>query len=227
VYQAPIHSLELFARHDRETPHAAADVDRAPFETGRSRSVGASYVFNRLTTDYFPLAGSRIAASIERGVSAFGSDWTFTRATVRGEGYAPLGTRLKLAVAGSHGSLFGAGPIQKSLALIEDAGFVRDGLRNVRTQSLTALNVEVRSSLIGSSLAVALFAHGARTSRNNTSISRTYGEAGIGLRFFDNAPFAMQIDWPLWIGGPGVDELRRLDTRRFVLRVGRVFEGRP
>src|SRR6185503_17860465 len=105
-----------------------------------------------LTTDYFPLRGFKLAASIESGLSAMGSDWTFMRTSLRGEAYAPLGESFKLAVAGSHGSLFGSGPAQKSFFLIEDGNFLWNGVRDVHARSLTAIHAEVRRPLVASSL---------------------------------------------------------------------------
>lgn len=224
LYQAPTHSFELFARHDREMPHAA-DVDRAPFDPGTSRSVGARYVFNRLTSDYFPTRGFMLGASLESGLAALGSDWTFTRATVRAEAYAPLGGLLKLAVAGSHGSLAGDGPAQKSLFLATDGNFLSSGVEDVHARALTAIHAEVRRPLVASSLAAAAFGRVARTSRSVMGIDGVYREAGIGLRLFDNAPFAVQIDLPLYVVGPGGDEISGFDARRVVVRVGKVFGG--
>jgi hypothetical protein len=225
LYQAPKHNFELFARHDRET-RSASDKDRAPFDAGTSRSIGASYVLNRLTTDYFPMRGFMLSASIESGLAAMGSDWTFTRTSLRGEAYAPLGESFKLVVAGSHGSLFGSGPAQKSFFLIEDGNFLWNGVRDVHARSLTAIHAEARRPLVASSLAAAAFGRIARTGRGGSSDTGVYREAGVGLRLFDNAPFAMQIDWPLVVDGPGVDDRRALDARRVVVNVGRVFERR-
>ena len=223
VFKAPLRTFEVFVRHDREMPHAA-DIDRAPFDPGTSRSVGATFVLNRLATDYFPASGFRLAASLESGLSALGSDWTFTRASVRAEAYSPLGDALKLAIAGSHGSLAGDGPAQNAFFLLDDGSFLWNGWEDVHARSLTAIHAEVRRPLVASSLAAAAFGRVAYASRSGSASDGIYREAGIGLRLFDNAPFAIQIDWPLLIAGPGVDEKRALEPRRVVVRVGRAFE---
>lgn len=221
-YQAPTHTIEISGLHERQAADSAADPDRRPFDVGTVRSVRARYVFNALMTDYCPLRGSFVDGAVEVGTPALGSDWRFARATVRTETYLPVTSRSKLALSAFLGSVFGDAPRQRTMSLTRDGGFAWDRLKPIYGRHLAAMNAEIRIPIGELPLAGAAFVGLARYWKStDTSRQRVISEAGIGLRLFDNAPFAVQIDWPLWVDSPVAG--RRLESRRLVVRAGPVF----
>jgi hypothetical protein len=224
-YQQPTHRLEVSFIHDRIGPDAALDDGRTPFTAGAVDSLRTRYLFNRLTTDYFPLRGRLVDASVEVGLPSLGSDWSFARATLRAEQYWPIGGRSKLALSAFHGATFGGAPLQRALWLTTDGHFAASSYRSYGGAQLTAVNTESRTTLASTTLAAALFLNVATTWSG--AASRPFAEGGAGLRFFDNAPFAIQIDWPFWSDNPMAAAAGpRVGARRLVVRVGRVFERR-
>ncbi len=227
-YRGPVQVIQLAASHERltEDPHAAPD--RGPFSPGTVRSVEVRYTFHDLTTDFFPRWGQLVEIAVEGASADLGSDWTFARVTARSEVYRPMWPQGTLAVNLFQGTASADTPPQHGMRLTQEGRFRSSALDQVWGRSLTALNLELRvTPTLGAPLAGAVFLNlGKYWGRITTASTRVVREAGLGVRLFDNAWYAVQIDWPLWLGGPGPGRTG-FGSRGIEVRVGPVFGNRP
>lgn len=223
-YRGPYHTLRLVVAHDRWRDSAGV---RPRVDLGTVNTVRAGYTLSALLTDYYPIQGALVEVETEGSWHALGSDWEFFRGAGRVELYQPVAGGIKVAMnllAG--GVLAGAAPRQKQLGLTREGNFRAAEFEGELGDALTAVNAELRVVLARRlSLGAALFAGAARAWDSGAGArGGTNYELGLGIRMFDNAPYALQVDWPVWAQGRLVGG-KRWDPGRLTFRVGRPFRG--
>jgi len=223
-YRGPYHALRFAAAHDRWLD--SADV-RPPVDLGTANTLRAGYSLSALVTDYYPLQGALLEIEAEGTWDALGSDWEFFRGASRAELYQPVvgGTKVMLNLLAG-GVLAGAAPRQKQLGLAREGNFRGSEFETESGDALTAVNAEFRVPVAKRlSLGAAVFANlGQYWGPGPEARSGANYELGLGIRLFDNAPFGLQLDWPLWAQGRLVRG-KPLDLRRLMVRFGRPFHG--
>ena len=223
-YRTPYHSLRLAVAHERwlDDSSALEDFDH-PVDVGTLRAVRAGYTFNDLWSDFFPKAGGLVELGVEGASPDLGSTWRYLRVHGRAELYRSVGPGT-VALNVFHGAVWGDPPRQGQLLLRRDANFLASELRDVSGDRLSAANLEFRVGTAGAlPVAGALVANVAKYWGGGAAGGGDrYGEIALGVRWFENAPFALQIDVPFWSTGPGTDG-GSFDVSRVVVRAGRTF----
>ena len=211
-FRPPFHALGLSLEHER------VFATNREIELGTVNSVELSYGLRALVTDFYPIRGGALAVVAEAGGRGAGWDSTFLRVAGQADFYRRVFGGTKLAVNLFAGTIAaGLAPRQKQFFLSREGNFRAGPFATLTGDRLAAVNAEIRMPVgAGTLLGVAAF----------IDIATAPGlrrEAGVGLRVFDNAPFAVQVDVPFWTSdGTGAEAV---NFARFSLRVGRPFRG--
>lgn len=211
-YRAPFHLFSVTLERERRF-QTTPESDR-----GTVTTIEASYTLRRLVTDFYPISGGVVALGLEGGEKALGSDWAFLRAAARVEVYQRVLGGAKLAFNAFAGTIAaGAAPRQKALFLSREGNFRAAASDTVAGAHLTALNTELRIPMgTGTVLQVAGFVNlGRYWGSGPEAAVGLRREVGVGLRLFDNASYAVQLDVPL----------RTADGAGLSVRIGRPFRG--
>lgn len=210
-YRAPFHAVSVSLGHERAFTSSAA------FDRGRASTVELSYGMRSLVTDFYPVSGGALAVTAEAGWKGWRSDWAFVRVAAQAEVYRRVTGGSKLAVNLFGGTIAaGHAPRQKLLFLAREGNFRSGAVRGTAGEHLTALNAELRVPL-GTGTIASLAAFGSFAAYWGAGPEAVRGvrrEAGLGLRLFDNAAFALQLDLTVTGRRPGLS-----------LRFGRPFRG--
>ena len=226
LYRTPYHGLTLTAGYEDWIANAGEDGrPDYPIDAGAVRELGVAYEYNSRRSDFFPRHGQRLEIGADAGLTGLGSDWSFVRTHAQLEAYQTVG-RGRMAVNLSAGHVTGTAPAQRRVLLREDANFLASQFDSVHAQGLVGLTAEMRMEIIRGvfPLSVATTGNVARTWGSLRGLSRPLAaEAAVGLRIFDNAPYAIQVDLPVWTWGAGDDGF---GAGRVVVRFGRPFQSR-
>jgi Peptidase family M1 domain len=219
-YRRPFYTVSVALTHERRL------VTSRQADSGVVTSLALTSSLRALVTDFYPLHGGVVAASVVGGWKGLGSDWTFLRAAARAALYRRVlgGTKLAVNVLAG-GIVAGTAPRQLLPQLVREGNFRAATFDTLAGAHLTALNTEIRAPLgTGTLASVAAFFDVAKFWGSAPDVPQgVQREAGVGLRLFDNASFGVQLDLPLWAGtgaGPATLGLTRLG-----LRFGRPFHG--
>lgn len=224
-YRGPFHTLRFAAEHDRWLD--TADV-RVPVDVGTVNTLRTGYTLNTLVTDYHPVAGLVLEVDGEGTWDALGSDWAFFRSAGRAELYLPVAGATKVALNVLVGGMIaGTAPRQKRLQLAREGNFRASDFQAESGDRLAAVNAELRMPLgrgVFPLQAAAFASFGGYWGSGSPGQTNDNYEAGLGLRLFDNAPYGLQVDWPVWARGRLVAG-ESWDPSRLTIRFGRPFRG--
>lgn len=221
LYRGPCHAVEARLEMDRWTAEAEAYYDAMPFEAGTLHAARFRYAYNDLVTDYYPVSGGVSEVTATLSDDAFGSAWSFASAFARVERYraTPMGV---LAAAAVHGSTWGSPPPQELPSLRRHAGLVGERFERAVARRLTAAQVELRPPLMEGLLSLAVAARGA-WHPDVEDVGDWSGEVSVGVRWFANMPYAIQVDVPVFTA---VEDGSRWRLGNVVVRFGRPFRVR-
>jgi len=187
----PLHSVSLFARHDRFW--LPSYRNRINWTTGTNFSAGASYKYNNIKSLLYPTKGVCISISGSKGFTSLDGRWNYEKLMFSMYGHILLPKALVLDSRIFLGNIWGYAPIQERVDLARDALFVSYPIYERTGYRLLAQNSAVRIRKRIPIFDILVFCNNAWLENYGSGKLKYLFEVGAGLRM--NNPLSASLNF--------------------------------
>jgi len=192
--------------------------------TGKELMIEAQYGYMNINTLFYPFSGYSFLVRGDKAIGTDWTDWNYERLLAQIELYRTLPAPSVLSIRLHGGHIFGFAPLQEQFGLDRNALMGTFDLYEKTGQSIVSADLELRLKEKLPLMMPVFFFRNSWLKAYGSMEFKSYREAGMSLRFWDNFPLSLSVDFTLW---RKVEEKPGENFFAVQIRMGRPFDYSP